>query len=176
MVTRSFNLLFLITVLLAYVQAVPQEPASVDEAPSDQYADPSFLSAALNDTIGENEVHADAAKRAAGDGCRCVRFTRREGFLKLRYSRYLANSVGHQAAIWKAFNFTLGGKLIATEPVAISCYPGPRANAAECAAVNAGWSDAIFQANDPVGLSYPTNITCPPNPADSDPPWKLHAR
>ena len=74
------------------------------------------------------------------------------------------------AAIWKAFNFTVGGKLIATEPVAISCYPGPRANAAECAAVNAGWSDAKFQADDPVGLSYPTNITCAPIPADSEPP------
>lgn len=60
--------------------------------------------------------------------------------------------------------------MIATEPVAISCYPGPRANAVECAAVNAWWSDATFQADDPAGLSYPTNITCPPIPADSLPP------
>lgn len=48
--------------------------------------------------------------------------------------------------------------------MAISCYPGAEQNAQECATVNKGWSDAAFQADDPVGLSYPINATCPPVP------------
>lgn len=64
--------------------------------------------------------------------------------------------------VWKLFNITTGGRVLKTKPVAISCYPGPDQNAARCAQVNAGWEDATFQADQPVGLSYPTNITCPP--------------
>ncbi|KAK5057691.1 hypothetical protein LTR84_011692 [Exophiala bonariae] len=64
--------------------------------------------------------------------------------------------------IWKIFNVTTGGRVIKTKPVAISCYPGPDQNAARCAQVDASWEDATFQAEQPVGLSYPTNVTCPP--------------
>ncbi|OAP58988.1 FAD/FMN-containing protein [Fonsecaea erecta] len=64
--------------------------------------------------------------------------------------------------IWALFNSTVGGNLIRTQPVAVSCYPGPSFNPAECAAVDANWANATFQADDVVGLSFPTNITCPP--------------
>ncbi|KAL2430427.1 FAD-linked oxidoreductase hmp9 [Exophiala dermatitidis] len=63
--------------------------------------------------------------------------------------------------IWRIFNVTVGGKLIKTEPVAVSCYPGPDQNPAQCAYVDSNWTDATFQADNVVGLSYPTNITCP---------------
>ena len=52
--------------------------------------------------------------------------------------------------------------MIKTKPVAVSCYPGPDQNAAQCANVDANWSSATFQADNVVGLSYPTNVTCPP--------------
>ena len=72
MAVRIFNGLFLLTVLLAFVRAIPQETGSIDETPSGQYEDPSFLSAALNDTIGQEEVQVDTARRGSGQGCRCV--------------------------------------------------------------------------------------------------------
>ena len=56
----------------------------------------------------------------------------------------------------------MAGNLIATTPIAVSCYPGSAQNAATCASVDAQWSSADFQANNPVGLSYPINTTCPP--------------
>jgi FAD/FMN-containing dehydrogenase len=56
----------------------------------------------------------------------------------------------------------VGGNLIKTQPEAVSCYPGPAENAAECAYVDMNWVDANFHAEDPAGYSYPTNITCPP--------------
>jgi len=65
-------------------------------------------------------------------------------------------------AQWNALNETVHGQLIATKPLAISCYPGPEHSVSECATVDAGWANAIFQAESPVGLSYPINITCPP--------------
>lgn len=52
--------------------------------------------------------------------------------------------------------------MISTEPIAISCYPGPQQNAAECTSVDEQWTDPLFQATDPIGLSYPTDLTCPP--------------
>ncbi|KIX06813.1 uncharacterized protein Z518_04789 [Rhinocladiella mackenziei CBS 650.93] len=64
--------------------------------------------------------------------------------------------------VLKIFNATVGGNLIKTKPVAISCYPGPDQSQSQCAYVDANWADATFQADHVVGLSYPTNITCPP--------------
>ncbi|OQU95118.1 hypothetical protein CLAIMM_01367 [Cladophialophora immunda] len=64
--------------------------------------------------------------------------------------------------LWELFNFTVGGNLIRTQPVAASCYPGPASNPAQCARVDVNWANATFQADEVVGLSYPTNITCPP--------------
>ncbi|KAH0835357.1 hypothetical protein AYO21_01574 [Fonsecaea monophora] len=65
-------------------------------------------------------------------------------------------------ALWKLFNLTVGGNLIATKPVAASCYSGPTFNPAQCAYVDINWSSATFQADLAIGLSYPTNITCAP--------------
>jgi len=42
------------------------------------------------------------------------------------------------------------------------CYPGPQENAVACAVVAAQWSNATFQSDNPVGLSYPVDISCPP--------------
>ncbi|KIY02615.1 uncharacterized protein Z520_01080 [Fonsecaea multimorphosa CBS 102226] len=64
--------------------------------------------------------------------------------------------------LWNLFNSTVGGNLIRTQPVAASCYPGPDSNPGQCASVDANWANATFQADNVVGLSYPTNITCPP--------------
>ena len=35
-------------------------------------------------------------------------------------------------------------------------------DAQQCAIADQGWSNATFQSDNPVGLSYPVNITCPP--------------
>jgi FAD/FMN-containing dehydrogenase len=51
---------------------------------------------------------------------------------------------------------------LSTKPVAAACYPGPEQDANECKRVDESWSDAVFQASDPVGLSYPVNVTCAP--------------
>lgn len=64
-------------------------------------------------------------------------------------------------------NSTVNGKLLSTQPIAVSCYPGSEASADQCQHVDESWSDAVFQASDPVGLSYPINITCAPVNASS---------
>jgi hypothetical protein len=56
----------------------------------------------------------------------------------------------------------LSGKLILNNPVAVSCYPGPLQDATTCAAVDAQWTEATFQSNNPVGLSYPIDLACYP--------------
>lgn len=63
----------------------------------------------------------------------------------------------------------MGGSLIQTKPVAVSCYPGPDQNAAQCANVNANWADGTFQSEHVVGLDYPTSVTCPPVPLGQSP-------
>ena len=44
----------------------------------------------------------------------------------------------------------------------MSCYPGSAHDPSLCALVDQHWSNASFQSNSPVGLSYPINVTCPP--------------
>ncbi|KAF2160090.1 hypothetical protein M409DRAFT_29388 [Zasmidium cellare ATCC 36951] len=65
-------------------------------------------------------------------------------------------------AAWASLNNTVSGKLIETEPLAVSCYAGPSFNAAHCAKVDDQWTNATFQANSPVGYDYPRDLTCPP--------------
>jgi hypothetical protein len=55
----------------------------------------------------------------------------------------------------------VSGKLIRNTPPAISCYPGPEYDKEECAYVNSQWSDTIFQADEPIGYSYPIDNNCP---------------
>ncbi|KIW89053.1 uncharacterized protein Z519_10538 [Cladophialophora bantiana CBS 173.52] len=64
--------------------------------------------------------------------------------------------------LWDFFNFTVGGNSIRTQPVALSCCPGPASSPAQCTYVDANWNNATLQAANVVGLSYPTNISCPP--------------
>ncbi|KAK3666175.1 hypothetical protein LTR22_002839 [Elasticomyces elasticus] len=65
-------------------------------------------------------------------------------------------------SIWNALNATTNDHLIKTEPEAISCYPGPAQDVGKCAAIDANWTDARFHSQNPVGLSYPIDDTCPP--------------
>ncbi|KAK5744039.1 hypothetical protein LTR17_002377 [Elasticomyces elasticus] len=65
-------------------------------------------------------------------------------------------------SIWNALNATTNGHLIKSEPEAISCYPGPAHDVTKCAAIDASWTDARFHSQNPVGLSYPIDDTCPP--------------
>ncbi|KAI5458327.1 hypothetical protein BGZ63DRAFT_515044 [Mariannaea sp. PMI_226] len=66
------------------------------------------------------------------------------------------------ASEWKSFSSLVGGRLIKTEPVAQSCYPGPAQDLQQCAYVNKMWSDQDFQTSNPIGRPYPYNITCAP--------------
>ncbi|KAK4245587.1 alcohol oxidase [Corynascus novoguineensis] len=64
---------------------------------------------------------------------------------------------------WKDLDKKLGkGKLIKTSPLAESCYDGPHKDLDHCAYVNQMWTDQDFQTSDPIGRSYPYNITCAP--------------
>ncbi|KAL4866987.1 hypothetical protein BDV12DRAFT_187073 [Aspergillus spectabilis] len=62
---------------------------------------------------------------------------------------------------WETLNSTVSGKLIRNSPPAISCYPGPAYDNEECAYVNSRWSSTIFQAEEPIGYSYPIENNCP---------------
>ncbi|KAF5611773.1 isoamyl alcohol oxidase [Fusarium sp. NRRL 25303] len=53
---------------------------------------------------------------------------------------------------WDALNATTAGQLIAVQPVAISCYPGPLFNNDICAQVNQNWDLCAWQAEHPAGL------------------------
>lgn len=46
--------------------------------------------------------------------------------------------------------------------MAVSCYPGPSEDRDTCASIVAQWTEAVFQATQPLGIDYPTNLTCPP--------------
>ncbi|KAL0930174.1 FAD-linked oxidoreductase-like protein 13 [Colletotrichum truncatum] len=63
---------------------------------------------------------------------------------------------------WEAFDRSVDGNLIKTEPVAQSCYDGPEKDLDECAYVSKMWSDQDFQTSNPIGRPYPYNITCAP--------------
>lgn len=56
----------------------------------------------------------------------------------------------------------MGGKLIKTEPIAKSCYPGPGEDLADCDYIVKEWSDQDFQTSHPNGRVLPYNVTCPP--------------
>lgn len=42
------------------------------------------------------------------------------------------------------------------------CYPGPNEDRAQCDYIAANWVEDSFHTTRPLGLTYPTNITCPP--------------
>jgi hypothetical protein len=69
---------------------------------------------------------------------------------------------------WNNLNASVSGKLILNTPPAIVCYPGVQQDAGACAAVNAQWTNATFQSNNPAGLSYPVELSCPPVNAAAD--------
>ncbi|OBT74508.1 hypothetical protein VF21_06906 [Pseudogymnoascus sp. 05NY08] len=64
--------------------------------------------------------------------------------------------------IWNVFNLTLGGKLIADTPPAISCYDGPQKNLEKCASLQADLKNSTYIGNSPVAPGFPVNDQCPP--------------
>ncbi|KAK8031114.1 hypothetical protein PG990_000848 [Apiospora arundinis] len=63
---------------------------------------------------------------------------------------------------WASLDRSLGGRLIKTEPIAKSCYPGAAFDRPECDYVTKRWSDQDFMTSNPIGRPYPYNITCAP--------------
>lgn len=55
----------------------------------------------------------------------------------------------------------MSGKLIRNTPPALPCYPGPESNVEECEYVDSQWSNTTFQADAPIGYSYPLVNNCP---------------
>ena len=51
---------------------------------------------------------------------------------------------------------------MATQPLALPCYPDAQYDEAACAEDLVGWYSSTYESSDPVGLDYPTNITFPP--------------
>ncbi|KAF4836133.1 FAD-linked oxidoreductase hmp9 [Colletotrichum siamense] len=91
-------------------------------------------------------LHAASAVAATNASCKCAP----------------GDACWPSPSTWDAFNTSISGKLIATKPVAVSCYPGPDYNPSACASVQQNWFTASWQSANPVGLDYPLNITCPP--------------
>ena len=65
----------------------------------------------------------------------------------------------------------MSGKLIADNPLAESCYPGPAQNAETCAAMDVAMTNQTFLAETAIGLSYPTE-SCPAVNASAHLPLK----
>ncbi|KAF9888838.1 hypothetical protein FE257_008207 [Aspergillus nanangensis] len=63
---------------------------------------------------------------------------------------------------WNTLNATVNGKLIHNQPLAESCYPGPRYNPTSCQYISNGWANSSIISLDPLGYSYPLFDTCPP--------------
>ncbi|KAH8588745.1 hypothetical protein B0O99DRAFT_664867 [Bisporella sp. PMI_857] len=89
----------------------------------------------------------------------------RPGFaLETRNCKYVpADSLWPSPLAWDTLNTTISGQLIAVEPVAISCYPGPLFDNKTCAEVNSQWIKCAWQADHPAGMCVNTgNLACPP--------------
>ncbi|KAH8888068.1 FAD/FMN-containing protein [Thozetella sp. PMI_491] len=65
-------------------------------------------------------------------------------------------------ADWSSLNATVSGKLIANVPVAQPCYPGPSYDQVRCAEVQMQWYSSLWESEQPLGMDFPLNITCPP--------------
>ncbi|KFX96813.1 hypothetical protein V490_03129 [Pseudogymnoascus sp. VKM F-3557] len=59
-------------------------------------------------------------------------------------------------------NLTLGGKLIADTPPAISCYDGPQKNLETCASLQVDLKNSTYIGNSPVANGFPVDDQCPP--------------
>ncbi|PHH65602.1 hypothetical protein CDD81_2037 [Ophiocordyceps australis] len=63
---------------------------------------------------------------------------------------------------WQQLNASVDGQLIASHPIAQSCYPGAFANAPECSLISSLWRSIPFQINSPIGYPQPFDLPCPP--------------
>lgn len=103
---------------------------------------------------------------AAGINCKCVGLVL---FAACKLSKRLTlelqapdDACWPSTAAWNNLNASVSGKLISNTPPAIVCYPGLHQDMKACATIDAQWTNATFQSNNPVGLSYPVEISCPP--------------
>lgn len=62
---------------------------------------------------------------------------------------------------WADLNTQVNGRLIKTQPIALPCYPGPAEDRGACDSIVSKWTEQDFHTTHPLGLAYPTNITCP---------------
>ena len=69
-------------------------------------------------------------------------------------------------AQWAALNVSVGGRLIAVAPPLISCFPGPAANAALCAANVNNFSNSYWRASQPGAMQSPNLEQDPVTGAD----------
>ncbi|RYP09071.1 hypothetical protein DL764_001492 [Monosporascus ibericus] len=64
---------------------------------------------------------------------------------------------------WQELNNTISGQLIASQPIAQSCYPGPAEDETQCSLVSSSWADVGFQIESPIGYPQPFDeIACAP--------------
>ncbi|KAJ5967707.1 FAD-binding type 2 [Penicillium viridicatum] len=63
---------------------------------------------------------------------------------------------------WNTLNVSVDGQLIANQPIAQPCYPGPGQDAELCQDISQEWTSSKFQEAQPVGYTYPVAVTCPP--------------
>jgi hypothetical protein len=63
---------------------------------------------------------------------------------------------------WNSLNASVHGQLIANQPIAQPCYPGPGQDAELCQEISQEWTNSKFQEASPIGFTYPVSVTCPP--------------
>lgn len=60
-------------------------------------------------------------------------------------------------------NSTISGRLIASQPIAQSCYPGPAEDESQCSQVSSSWANIDFQIESPIGYPQPFHeVACAP--------------
>ncbi|KAJ5907621.1 FAD-binding type 2 [Penicillium taxi] len=63
---------------------------------------------------------------------------------------------------WSALNASVDGQLIANQPIAQPCYPGPGQDVQLCQEISQQWTNSSFQETSPIGYTYPVTEECPP--------------
>lgn len=63
-------------------------------------------------------------------------------------------------SLWSNLNASINGQLIKNLPAAAPCYPPNNPDSPACQDVAAHWNDTLFEQAQPVGYSYPLNVSC----------------
>jgi hypothetical protein len=120
------------------------------------------LTLVLSVLLTQSTSTSTVISRSGHGQCKCVRLSVRVLLPAIDQVQSPRDACWPEAHVWTQFNKTLSGQLIKTEPLALPCYPGLHHDESLCTLISTQWNNASFQADSPVGLSYPRDMSCPP--------------